>query len=670
MCFSSVSLLIALLLIAHGCSRKGDVTSLSPPDVYVTTLAGNVSYDGTGVSAGFHYPGAVTFDGAGNLYVADTYNNTIRKIVISTGDVTTLAGNGQDSHGSADGTGEAARFYLPSGITTDGTNLYVADTWNCKIRKIVISTGVVTTLAGRSCSYYPQYAEGVGTEASFYYPSGITTDGTNLYVTDTSNNRIRKIVISTGEVTTLAGTGLPGSVDGEGTTASFNYPSGITTDGANLYVADTLNNAIRKIVISTGVVTALAGGYGFANGTGTAARFARPEGIATDGTNLYVADTLNNAIRKIVVSTGEVTTLAGAPGYVSEYYSFADGTGTAARFTHPRGITTDGQNLYVADTENNTIRLIVISSGVVTTPVGAPPFMDGTGAAARFFRPYAITTDGTNLYVADTENDTIRKIVISTGKVTTLAGSIQTPHGFTDGTGTSASFSLPRGITTDGVNLYIADGGSNRIRKIVIATGEATTLLVISEPFGITTDGTNLYIASYRNCIISKVVISTGIVTTVAGAVNTEGFADGIGSNARFYSLTGIANDGTNLYVTDLHKIRKIVLSTGEVTTLAGSPVQVPGSADGIGTEARFDSPYGITTDGINLYVADTGNSTIRKIVISTGKVTTLAGSADIVGFADGTGVAARFAGPSGITTDGTNLYVSDIFNNTIRKIQ
>jgi hypothetical protein len=286
---------IGTSLSLMGGSIQGTELSLSTA---VTTLAGtgsSGSADGTGTSASFYSPQGITTDGT-NLYVVDTSNNLIRKIVISTGAVTTLAGSG--SRGSANGTGTSASFYSPGGITTDGTNLYVPDTFNHLIRKIVISTGVVTTVAGTGSS---GSADGTGTSASFYHAQGITTDGTNLYVADYSNHLIRKIVISTGAVTTLAGTGSSGSANGTGTSASFNAPRVITTDGTNLYVGDSGNDLIRQIVISTGVVTTVAGtgSSGSANGTGTSASFDNPWGITTDGTNLYVGDYGNHLIRKI-----------------------------------------------------------------------------------------------------------------------------------------------------------------------------------------------------------------------------------------------------------------------------------------------------------------------------------------------------------------------------------
>ncbi|MBL0265618.1 MAG: hypothetical protein IPQ05_17560 [Leptospiraceae bacterium] len=182
--------------------------------------------------------------------------NILKTLSSLTAAVTVFAGpaNGTTTNGTTDAAGTAARFLFPAEITTDGTNLYVADSGNHRIRKIVISTGVVSTLAGNGSGN----TDGTGTAALFNTPQGVTTDGTNLYVADSNNHRIRKIVISSGVVTTLAGSSQ-GFLDGTGTAAQFFNPVGLTMDGTNLYVGDTSNHRIRKIVISSGVVTTLAG---------------------------------------------------------------------------------------------------------------------------------------------------------------------------------------------------------------------------------------------------------------------------------------------------------------------------------------------------------------------------------------------------------------------------
>ena len=250
--------------------------------------------------------------------------------------VTTFAGSG--TQGSADGTGTAASFYKPSDLATDGEYLYVADNWNNKIRRVEISTGVVTTFAGSGSQ---GATDATGTGASFHNVTGITTDSTYLYVVDYNNHKIRKVEIATGVVTTLAGSGSQGSTDGVGTGASFNHPEKITTDGTYLFVADTNNHKIRKVVIATGEVTTFAGSgtAGSTDGIGTNASFDRPSGLVTNGTFLYVTDRGTHKIRKIEIDTGQVTTLAGtgSPGST-------DANGTSASFNDAVGLALHGQD--------------------------------------------------------------------------------------------------------------------------------------------------------------------------------------------------------------------------------------------------------------------------------------------------------------------------------------
>jgi streptogramin lyase len=330
--------------------------------------------------------------------------------------VTTFAGKAGSS-GSADGTGTAARFYKPYGVAVDGAgNVFVADAYNSAIRMIAPS-GVVTTFAGKAGS--TGSADGTGTAARFQFPKGVAVDAaSNVFVAD-SNNTIRKITPA-GVVTTLAGTASPygGSADDTGTAARFNGPQGVAVDGAgNVFVADTYNDTIRKISPS-GEVTTLAGtagSLGSADGTGAAARFSGPSGVAVDGAgNVFVADSGNHTIRKIAPS-GVVTTLAGT----ARSEGSADGTGTAARFAYPNGVAVDGAgNLFVADGNNHSIRKIT-PSGVVTTFAGtavSSGSADGAGTSASFYAPYGVAVDGAgNVFVADLNNNNIRKIMPSGG---------------------------------------------------------------------------------------------------------------------------------------------------------------------------------------------------------------------------------------------------------------
>ena len=272
--------------------------------------------------------------------------------------VSTLAGS---TRGYVDGTGAAAQFYGPSGVAVDGSGtVYVADQYNQRIRKIT-ATGVVSTLAGsgvtNSMGNTPGgYADGTGVAAQFDNPTGVAVDGTsNVYVADQYNQRIRKIVVATGEVTTLAGS-TQGYADGTGAAAQFNNPKGVAVDGSgNVYVADQNNHRIRKIVVATGVVSTLAGSTaGYADGTGAAAQFNNPKGVAVDGSGtVYVADGNNQRIRKIT-ATGVVSTVAGT-GTVG----YAEGTGAAAQFNSPYGVAVDGSGtVYVADQSNNRIRVV------------------------------------------------------------------------------------------------------------------------------------------------------------------------------------------------------------------------------------------------------------------------------------------------------------------------
>jgi secreted PhoX family phosphatase len=323
--------------------------------------------------------------------------------------------------------------------------------------------GLTTTFAG---SGYAGLADSIGLMASFNGPAGIIMDAAgNLYVADSGNNEIREIT-PYGVVSTIAGNINKGSANGTGIAASFANPLGLAIDASgNLYVADSGNNMIRKIT-TAGLVTTLAGSgaVGATNGTATAATFNNPNGIAVDfAGNVYVNDTGNNSIR-MISTTGVVSTLAG-----SGFAAIANGTGTAASFNTPQGLTFDAAgNLYVADEGNHLIRE-VSTSGIAGTFAGSGYVgsENGTILKASFNEPYASTLDSKgNMYIADVGNNMIRKITLN-DTVTTFAGSGSV--GFVNGTGNTVAFDEPFGLITDGSNnLYVSDFGNNVIRKIVI----------------------------------------------------------------------------------------------------------------------------------------------------------------------------------------------------------
>lgn len=664
--------------------------------------------DGSGSTARFSEPWSVAVDSGGNVYVADTGNNTIRKVTPG-GLVTTLAGlAGQ--RGSADGKGSAARFNGPFGVAVDAAgNVYVADTFNAMVRKVT-PEGVVTTLAGQVGQ--GGSVDGERTAARFNVIDSVAVDRSdNVYVTDGADDTIRKITPA-GVVTTLAGLAtVSGTNDGTGSAARFGNmfggPAGIAVDAAgNLYVADERNQIIRKVT-ATGVVTTLAGvagSEGTNDGPANVARFHDPKGVAVDGSgNVYVADFNNHTIRK-VTPAGVVTTLAGLAGSLG----FADGKGSAARFGAvpsfgPSGVAVcaDG-TIFVADTGNHEIRKIT-PEGVVTTLAGlagAQGSKDAAGTVARFSAPggAAMDKDG-NLYVADIGNQLIRKMTPD-GVVTTLAGSAG-QRGSADGIGSEARFTDPFDVAVDNAgNVFVADTGNKTIRKVT-PEGVVTTLAGLAGhpgsadgtgsaarfggepemggPAGVAVDSAgNVYVADTDNQTIRKIT-PAGVVTTLAGNASqlgvtgriSGGSEDGTGPVAQFNYPWGITVDKTGtVYVADSqnNSIRKVT-PEGTVTTLAGvSDFMNRGSADGTKTQAQFWGPEGVAVDDAgNVYVADTGNRTIRKVTPK-GAVTTLAGQPGSNGHADGTGSMARFY-PSGVAVDSAgNLYVVDSDSSTILK--
>ncbi|PJA23426.1 MAG: hypothetical protein COX57_13705, partial [Alphaproteobacteria bacterium CG_4_10_14_0_2_um_filter_63_37] len=711
-------------------------TPLSANLMQVTTLAGDhyaapASVDGTGTSALFAWPFGITTDGT-SLFV--TEDATIRRIDLASGDVSTFVGDPAVYDQSRDGIGSAAYLYYPNGITTDGVSLFFCE--GDVVRKADIATGLVSTLAGSTNSW--GFVDGVGAAAQFTSASGVTVVGNTLYVTDTWNHAIRTVDILSGAVTTLAGDpyGTAGTADGIGSLATFDMPTAITTDGVYLYVTDNSSGLIRRVEIATGGVVTVAGSpysvSGLADGVGASATFSAPNGIVTDGSSLYVSDSGHSAIRRIDLSTWQVTTLAGASTRTT---GSIDGIGTNAIFVSPSGLTSDGTNLYVADYDQNAIRKISDATGgsvagtvsgnggpqlaTVTFTAQVDPItgqilgfdqtvysaINGTYAVTLLTGTYDVAVQGSGFaplfdtYSATgvvsasggTATPATFDVTLSPtpyGTVTTVAGVAGTPS-FVDGVALESMFNGPSGITGNAAALYVVDQNNSAIRKIDRATSMVSTFAgsavgtagyldgtgtgaLFGYPYGIANDGAYLYVTDNFNNAIRKIDLVTAQVVTLAGdPYGTAGSLNGTGSGAQFSAPAGIASDGVSLFVADYgnNTIRQIDPASGVVTTLAGDPYAAAGSVDGIGALASFNGPAGLACDGVNLYVADQLGHVIRRVDIASGNVTTIAGTAGTSGFTDGAGSSALFLSPSDLETDGTTLYVGDWGNNAIRAI-
>jgi sugar lactone lactonase YvrE len=637
----------------------------------VTTVVGYGSgADGIGQEARIS-PNQMVSDGV-NLYIADN-NYTIRKVVLATGEVTTIAGKHQD-YRTVDGIGTDARFTRPFAITLVDGNLYIAQDSD-EIRKMNLATGMVTTMTlsssdGSSLAYPMGLAsdgihlfvsnqnqtnilkivigtgdmsaiagpltqtcaltDGIGPAARFCSTGGMALNGGQLYIADQGNNAIRILNISTGEVTTLAGQldRSAGSTDGTGTSASFNNPSGVAADGSYLYVTDSLNYTVRKITLAGAQVTTIAGTVGnrrAANGTGLSARFGSLSlGILIMNENLYVSD--SGAIRKIETATANVTTFAGV-------LEGQDGLGKTVDIK-PWTITSDGR--YVYSSAGSEIRKLDTLTGEVITLAGNVfnwGYVDGAGADAQF-DGMSMTTDGSYIYVSDWNNCNIRKVDSVTGFTSTLAGRDSNDCTHADGIGNAAGFETlsDRGLTINGNMLYVPDTnlGNPTLRQINTQNGEVTTITLAGEPITpmkLTTDGVYFYFSENSGSAIYRGTLNAGTMTIslLAGDPNTRDRVDSSFLDARFNEVGAMTTDGTSLYFADIDGgilpriIRKMNLTTGMVTTIAGGGVfdgfsPVYGFADGFGSEARFSSYIAdITTDGLHLYVADNENG-IRRI--------------------------------------------------------
>jgi sugar lactone lactonase YvrE len=608
----------------------------------LTVVAGNGAsgYTGDGVAGGaanasLYHPYGVAVDSASNVYIDDQYNCIIRK-VDSTNTITTIAGTPNACGYSGDGgKGTAAELYYPQGVGVDASgNLYIGDYNNCVVRKVILSTNIISTVAGNhTCGYSGD--GGSATAAELSTTSGVEADSAgNIYIADTGNCVIRKVTKSTGKISTIAGNHTC-SYNGDGglaTSAEMNQIFGLVVNGAGttVTIGDYYNQRVRQFTVGGNITTVAGNGTGCTGtcgegGPATSAEFDGPAGVAaTSGGTIYVANYSNQVVDSFTVS-GNLTLAAGNHSATIETL-ISNEPPQGVVFQNPFGVFDDSAgNVYVADVNNYMIRELVKSSNLVDFFAGNGTYGysgDGGGATlAELRQPYGVAKDSAgNVYIADTNNCLVR-VVNSAGTISTFAGLVVSSNpqcGYTGdgGTATSAKLYTPYGVAVDSKGaVYIADYNDEVVRKV--SGGIITTIAGIGQVAGYSGDGGpatnallqgpqavavdpagNVFIADTYNCRVREVNAATGVITTVAGNGTCSFTGDGQANSNGVGYPQGLAVDANdNLFVSDYSERVRWVSPSGLMTTIAGTGTAGYNGDGVLATLANIYEPAGIALD-------------------------------------------------------------------------
>lgn len=630
--------------------------------------------------------------------------------------ISTVAGGGPNNLNAL-----KASIGYASGVALDASgNTYVADYYSSHVYRID-NAGNLTVVAGNGTHGYSGDG-GPASSAALNGPAAIFVDNNgNLFIADQGNSAIREVLASTGNITTVAGTGTSG-YNGDGipaTTAQLSSPFGVFVDASgNLFIADTDNSLIREVVASTGKIQTVAGepnlgpGYSGNGGLATSAQLDEPEGVFVDAAgNIFIADTFNSVIREVTISNGNIQTVAGVQYTWNDVCTYS-GDGAAAIAAYlclPSGVYVDpSENVYLADTLNSVIREVTASNGNIATVAGdgTAGFLGdgGLATAAELNNPANIVLDTTgNIFIADTDNYAIREVTASNGDIQTNAGNGTLADSDT-GPAVNAELNGPGGVFVDASgNVFIADSDNSVIREVVAGTGDivtvagnallgpgysgdgaAATNAQLDSPEGVFVDSAgNIFIADTNNSVIREVTAATDNITTVAGSVTLGPGYAGDGGPATSAQLNGpfgvFVDNAGNIFIADTSNsvIREVTASSGNIATVAGSTSQCtqPATSCGDGgpaTSAQLNFPNAVFVDlSENIYIADTLDDRIREVTASNGTINTVAGSGTR-GFA-GDGAAATSAQldtPFAVWVDlSGDIFIADTYNAAIREV-
>jgi uncharacterized protein (TIGR03437 family) len=662
-----------------------------PASLILTAVGtGSSSAQGDGGLAGqasLGQPSALAFDAQGNLYIAETFNDRVRKVNASDGKISTVAGgNGTGAKGDG-GPATAAQLHCPTGVALDAQgNLYIADRDNHRVRRVAAADGLITTVAGTGTAGFGGDG-GDAKEARLDTPYTVAVDRQgNLYVSDTGNNRVRKVNASDSKINTVAGTGETGSAGdgGPATAAQLNEPEQVAFDAqGNFYIADTFNNRIRKVNASDGIITTIAGtGVRGATGDGGDAKLARiglPEGLWIDAEgNIFIADTFNDRIRKITTD-GKINTVAGngLNGYSGDGVA-----ATGTRLNCPTGVITDATGkIFIADRDNHRVRVVqnvptndntapvIALTGPITgashTTSTSPLTLNGTASDANGIllvqwvndRGFSGTAAGTNAWAA-----TSIPLLIGLNNVTVTAYDLS---------GNAGSVRIAVTFNPQQIVLTLAGVGITGSS----GDGGAAVAAQLWAPRAVAVDAQgNVYIADTQNHRVRKVAPS-GVITAFAGNGILGSSGDGGPAiDANLNEPRGLLVDSAgNVYISDFQnqRVRKVT-PDGKISTVAGTGINGTKGDGDLATKAELGFPVGLALDTqANLYIAENGGNRVRKVNASDSKISTVAGNGEY-GFSGdgGLATAARFTGPTGIAVDRSgNLYIVDQGNSRLRKV-
>jgi len=546
------------------------------------------------------------------------------------------------------------------------------------------STPFIYTIAGNSSWGYAGDG-GSANFASLNSPTATALDTAgNIYIADYGNNVVRRVDSKTGVITTVAGTGNAGysGDNGPATAAQLSSPVSLAIDGAgNIYVADYVNDVVRRIDAGTGIITTYAGQKSASavgdGGPALNAQLSSPTGLALDAAGNLFISTFGNRIRMVTAGSGTITTVAGTGGFG---YTGNNGSATSATLAFPEGIAVDGAgNIYIADTQNNVIREVNATTGVITSVAGTASRGyagdGGPATSATLNLPYSVAVDTSgNLYIADYNNAAIRKVAASTGIISTLAGSGScTAFGGDGGPAASAALCLPRGITVSSAGtIYVAETSANRVREITSPMVPPTAVTPV--PVFVAPSGTY---ANPQTVNLSDTTPGTEIYLTL------DGSSPAAAQSPAYYGSINVSGSVTMQAIAVAPGYLPSTITTSAYTitnppqtllnTVAGSGVQGASGAGGPANNAQFSTLSGIAVDSAgNLYIPDPNNEVVWKSSASTGTINIVVGTLLSFGKTGdgGPATSALLFGPSHVALDSAgNLYIADTNNNEIRRV-